>query len=284
MLLSATNLTSAQIAAVTVAGTPGVNVRSCPALDCDVLAIAHLGESLTPTGNSESGFTPVNFNGVNGYAFSLYLVAPGQDLWFRQGQPGCQRVALMFNIVVGYEPSVSIVDTLISTGTAATMFPMGYFASDYPGYTQRLNDAGFAIGTHGQDMVYMTELGPDQIKWDVNTSLEVIAGVTGNEPEPLFTPYASDTSPFVRSVVASLGVLPVGRNVAAIDYTWTATEDSVYSDVLNNVYDGAIVELHLDAPATSSSTALALPRIIADLTAQGYTFVTIPDMILPCGN
>ena len=51
---------------------------------------------------------------------------------------------------------------------------------------------------------------------------------------------------------------------------------------MSSVHDGAIVELHLDGPASAESTGLALPRVIRDLRAQGYRFVSIPEMAAPC--
>jgi peptidoglycan-N-acetylglucosamine deacetylase len=277
-------VTTVQAAAVTIAGTTAVNIRSCPKLDCKVLAVAPLGSPIETTGEPVDGFTPVTYGNVDGFAFSLYLAAPGQDLWFREGEAGCKRVALIFDIGIGFQPSQTVIDTLVETKTPATMFPMGEFANNQPDFVRNLDRLGFPIGTHGQESIKLTELGPDQIKWDLNTSMDVIAGVIGRTPEPLFTPYAATTNAYIRSIAAQLGLLPVGWKVAAVDYTWTATGDSVYNDVMTEVYDGAIVELHLDGPATEQSTALALPRIIHDLTAQGYTFVTVPDMLLPCAN
>jgi len=51
---------------------------------------------------------------------------------------------------------------------------------------------------------------------------------------------------------------------------------------MRNVTDGAIIEMHLDGPASALSTGVALPWLIADLRAEGYQFVTIPQMTEPC--
>jgi hypothetical protein len=51
-----------------------------------------------------------------------------------------------------------------------------------------------------------------------------------------------------------------------------------------NVYDGAIVELHLDGPASATSTGVALPWIVDELRDAGYTFVTIPELARPCAT
>lgn len=284
LLLSSITLASAQSPTLTVAGAPAVNIRSCAELDCDIVAVADLGEEVTSTGETENGFTPVQFGNVTGYAFSLYLIGPDDDLWFTEGLPGCDRIALIFDIGIGYTPSQTILDTLEETDTIATMFPMGIFAEDQPEYLEQMYDLGFPIGTHGQDAILLTDETAEVIADDVSMSLETIGAVIETDPEPLFTPYAADTDALVRSVVAGLGILPVGWNVAAVDYAADATADGVYNDVVENVYDGAIVEMHLDGPATEESTAAALPSIIADLTDQGYTFVSVSDMTLPCGE
>ncbi|MCD6058112.1 MAG: hypothetical protein K0Q89_1642, partial [Thermomicrobiales bacterium] len=49
-------------------------------------------------------------------------------------------------------------------------------------------------------------------------------------------------------------------------------------NVVNGAHDGAIIELHLDAQRSVDGTAVALPWIIDDLSARGYSFVTVPQI------
>ncbi len=265
-----------------VGGTSAVNIRACPALDCQVIGSASLGDSIDITGEIVDGFHPVLWYGRDGYVFALYVTPPGEAPWFVEGEGPCQRVALAFNIGIGDEPSQSVVDTLVETDTPASMFPMGWWAETYPEYLIQLDDAGFVIGTHGDQQLFLTTLSDDAIAEDVSNSVDAIEAVIERDLDQLFTPYAADTDPRVRSIVSSLGLLPVGWNVSANDYGEDATEAGVYDRVMDNVYPGAIVELHLDGPATDTSTALALPRIIDDLQSEGYEFVTVPELSLPC--
>jgi len=164
------------------------------------------------------------------------------------------------------------------------MFPMGWWAATYPDYLEQLDEAGFLIGTHGDQQVFLTSVADDAILEDVTNSVVAIESVIERDIDEFFTPYAADTDERVRSIVSALGLLPVGWNVAANDYGADATQASVYERVMGNVYPGAVIEMHLDGPATEQSTALALPRIIDDLQAEGYEFVTVADMVLPCGE
>lgn len=268
-----------------IGGTSDVNIRACATLDCQVIGMAALGDSIEITGEPVNGFYPVRWYGREGYVYSLYITPPaGAAPWFVEGNGPCNRVALVFNIGIGDEPSQAIVDTLIETGTPASLFPMGWWAAAYPEYLLQLDDAGFMIGSHGDQPMMLTSVSDEEIAEDVTNSVIAIEAVIGRDIDQFFTPYAADTDARVRSVVSSQGLLPVGWNVSAADWGPDATESSVYDRIMNNVYPGAIIEMHLDGPATAVSTALALPRIIDDLRAEGYEFVTLSEMVLPCDS
>jgi peptidoglycan/xylan/chitin deacetylase (PgdA/CDA1 family) len=269
--------------AATVVATGSVNIRSCPSMACDVLGQAVLGEELTVTGDPVDGFLPVDWHGAQGYAWALFVAVPGSDPWLREGDRGCMEVALVFNIGIGEDPSSAVVQALLDAGAPATMFPMGWWAIEHPAFLRMLDEAGFPIGTHGHGQVMLPALSDAAIEHDLRVSVEAIESVLGRPIDPYFTPYAAEIDARVRGIASRLGLLPVGWHVPAADHGPGATEWSVYDAVMGNVYPGAIVELHLDGPATGSSTALALPRIITDLRAEGYDLVTVPDLLTPCG-
>lgn len=265
-----------------VVATDALVIRDCALLQCPVLGKVMLGDTLKVIGDEENGFLPVAWNGTVGYAYRLYLDTGNGAPWFVEGTPACKQVALVFDIGIGYEPSTSILNTLDSTDTAASMFPMGWWAVTFPEYLRQLDAMGFDIGTHGDQPILLTEQDDATVANDIQRSVSTIETVLGREIDPYFTPYAADTNEDVRAIAADIGLLPVGWNVAANDYGPDATERAVYERVMSSVYPGAVVELHLDGPATEQSTALALPRIIADLEAQGYTFVPISGLVIPC--
>lgn len=265
-----------------IGATSDVNIRACATLDCQVIGSAALGDSIEITGDIVDGFYPVRWYGREGFVFALYVTPPGEAPTFIEGDDSCNRVALVFNIGIGEEPSQSIVDTLVETKTPATMFPMGWWAAAYPNYLTQLDDAGFVIGTHGDQQLFLTTLSDEAIAEDISNSVSAIEAVIDRDIDQYFTPYAADTDLRVQAIVSSLGLLPVGWHVSANDYGPAATEAGVYDLVTDNVYPGAIIEMHLDGPATEQSTALALPRVIEDLQEDGYEFVTVPELTLPC--
>lgn len=215
-------------------------------------------------------------------ATALAQTPVGTTSWLVEGDVACPRIALIFDIGIGYQPSESVLQTLVEKEVAATMFPMGSFARNQPDYLRRLDEAGFAIGTHGDTNLWLTDATNMAIRADVLASVEVIEGVIGRPIDPYHTPYAANTDERVRAVVATTGLLSIGWRVSAPDWSVDATEEGVYNAVFHNAYPGAIVEMHLDGPATEQATALALPRLIDDLRARGFEFVTIGEMFEPC--
>lgn len=264
-----------------VVATSQLNIRACAALDCPEIGVADLGASVEITGDLVNGFFPVRWYGKDGFAFALYLSNSGEVPWFVEGNVACHHVAIVFNIGIGDPPSETILNTLIQKKAAATMFPMGWWAKTHPDYLRRLDTAGFPIGTHGDQRILMTQQSDNEVRRDLNNSIVAIESVLGRKIDEIYTPYADDVDQRVRSIVSTRGLLPVGWNIAAADYGTGVTEQYVYDRVMNSVYPGAIIEMHLDGPATEQSTARALPRIVNDLRARGYELATVPEMIKP---
>ena len=84
------------------------------------------------------------------------------------------------------------------------------------------------------------------------------------------------------AIAGHLGYPTVGWEVNTADRDPATTAEAIHQRVMGQVHDGAIGELHLDVIAGTANNAVALPWIIDDLRAQGYHFVTIPEMTRPC--
>lgn len=273
---------TADPALAVVVGTSQAEIRSCPESSCEVLDTAPLGAEIEITGEVADGYAPVRFGGISGVVPAVFVATDPEDPpYFVAGEPGCNRVALIFNIGVGADPATGILDTLAATDVPATMFVMGWWAEQNPPVLERMVQEGYLIGSHGYAANELPTLTDDEVLADLRSAATAIEEATGSPPAPYFTPYAAAMDARVRHLVADQGYLPVGWEVSAADYGADATEDGVYAGVIDNINDGAIVELHLDGPASNESTGRALPRIIHDLRAAGFQFVTIPEMLQP---
>lgn len=282
--VAAASSASAAPPTATVVGTDELALRACPRADCEVVARVPLGAAVEILDQPTNAFRRIAYDGASGFANALYLATDADHVpYLVKGDPGCQRVALIFNIGIGFEPASGILDTLAAERAPATMFVMGWWAAEHPEILERMVEMGYPIGSHGNVPQELTDLSDGDVAADIAEAAKAIEHATGGKPPaPLFTPYAAASDDRVRAIVAASGVLPVAWEVPAADYGAEATADSVYDRVMDDIYDGAIVELHLDGPASAESTGRALPRMIHDLRDQGYQFVTIPEMAEPC--
>lgn len=188
----------------------------------------------------------------------------------------------MFNVGSGYEPALGVLDTLGASGVSATMCVMGWLAEQNPWLVQQIAGGGHAVGSHGYLPPELTVRSDDDIAADLLAASGALSWALGYHPGPWFTPFASASDDRVRSIASSLGLVTVGWSVGSGDWDPGASADSIYSSVVGGAHDGAIIELHLDAQRSIDGTAVALPWIIDDLSAQGYTFVSIPTIANGC--
>lgn len=267
----------------TIVSASGVNARSCPGLDCTVAFSLKLGETVQITGPAQDGWVPIARGGASGWIWHFYVrAADAPAPWLVSGQPGCQRVAFLFNLGVGYETRMELLEWMARERIPATIFPMGWWAEKNPDALRRMAELGFEIGSHGHDRNELPTLGDAAVLADIAAAKQAIEAVTGKPIAPLFTPYAAASDPRVRGLIAGAGYLPVGWEVPADDWDFGVSPDDVFQNVMPNVVDGSIVEFHLDAPASAESTVVALPWIAERLRNKGFTFVDVGDIALPC--
>lgn len=266
-----------------VVSTPAINIRDCPRPDCASIDSVALGGTLEVLGPVQDGFLPVRNGNNQGWAYALFIASSytGTPV-LTEGAAGCKRVALLFNVGYGDPIAWSIVDTLIATETKATMLIEGWWAEYYPAWVISFANAGFTIGTHGKDDLELHDRTTEDVMAAIATATDQINTALGYPSDTIFSPADASVDPRVLSMIAFAGYLPVLWQVTGGDASADATSDEVTSNVLDHIYDGAIVELHLDAPNSAGSTAVALPTIISTLQDDGYTFVSIPEMAQPC--
>jgi peptidoglycan-N-acetylglucosamine deacetylase len=198
------------------------------------------------------------------------------------GVSGCGQLALMINVGSGYDPAYGMLDTLGAYGIKSSMFVMGWLAEQNPSLVQSIAAWGHPVGSHGYAPPELTLRSDDDVLNDLATAANVLSWAMGYPPVPWLTPFAAASDWRVRSLASSLGYVTVGYSVTSNDWDPWATADSIYSNVMSGLFDGAIIELHLDSQMSVAGTAVALPWIIEDAMAQGYRFVTIQQIAAGC--
>ena len=188
-------------------------------------------------------------------------------------------MALTFDAGANDAGVPSILRTLRRFHVAATFFMTGQFARTYPAVAREIAADGSRIGNHTMTHPYLTRLSDAGVRWQILFAARVITKVTGANPAPLFRfPYGDENAHLI-AVANRLGYVTVSWTVDTLGWEGASagiTVSEVASRVLAALRPGEIVLMHVgSSPDGSALDAHALPRVISELRARGYSFVTL---------
>ena len=193
-------------------------------------------------------------------------------------------VALTFDAGANDDAVASILAALQGARVPATFFLTGSFVSRFAATARRIAAAGFRIGDHTISHPYLTRLSDTAVRHEILGAAQQITAVTGANPAPLFRFPYGDADARTIAVANHAGYVPVRWTVDTLGWEGTAghiTASVVVSRVLSALRPGEIVLMHVGSnPGDHTSfDAAALPRVISELKARGYSFVTLDALV-----
>ena len=189
-------------------------------------------------------------------------------------------VALTFDAGANADAVPSILATLHREGVPATFFLTGDFVGDFPAAARSIAAAGFRLGDHTITHPHLTQLSDAAVRHEILGGAQQIASVTGRNPLPLFRFPFGDADSRTIALANQAGYVPIRWTVDTLGWQGTAGHISasvVVFRVLAAARPGEIVLMHVGSNPDDHTTfdANALPRVISDLRARGYSFVTL---------
>lgn len=180
-----------------------------------------------------------------------------------------------------------VLDILKQYGIHATFFVVYQNGEEAKALYQRIVDEGHTLAVHTASHEYKTIYKSiDNYLDDFARLSDMLEQVTGEKPEIFRFPGGSINS-YNRGIYQELISEMLRRGYTYYDWdvssgssTKSASKASIFSNVLNGVSGKSrpIVLLH---DAGSSATVSALPDIIEQLTASGYTFDVLTKDVRP---
>ncbi|WP_414562006.1 MULTISPECIES: polysaccharide deacetylase family protein [unclassified Anabaena] len=188
---------------------------------------------------------------------------------------GQKVIALTFDDGPWPDTTVQVLNILKENNVKGTFFVVGQNVKNYPDMVRRVIADGHAIGNHTWHHWYHY-MNPKAAAYEVDNTTDLIYQTTGVKTN-LFRPPGG---------IMHNGVAAYARNRKYAIIMWSS--DSLdyarpsVSRLINNVFGhakpGGIVLLH-DGGGNRSQTVQALPEIISKFRQQGYSFVTIPELL-----
>jgi len=196
-----------------------------------------------------------------------------QTALLEHGSPKYREVAL--TIDDGPDPNLGppIAAYLKANGVAATFFLVGTRVRQYPQVARLLARDGFELGNHTYDHQRLPGLKPHEIANEIRLCDRDVYEATGRHLNLLRPPGVQYDDKTLQAARA-LGYVTVSWTAGARDYE-TQPPQWIAGRVLRRTEPGSIILLHQDSP----STLAALPRIVNGLRGQGYSFVTVSQML-----
>lgn len=190
---------------------------------------------------------------------------------------GAKYVALTFDDGPSkYTPQYLAI--LKQYGAHATFFDVGQWAKLYPQYERDVIAAGDEIGNHSWDHPLLTELNAEQARQQITSTSNVIRENIGSKAPiaMLRAPYGA----YSEQMWANL------RTVISSNVLWTIDTrdwalpgaDAIVAAATTNVQNGSIILMH-DGGGNRDEDLKALPQILQKLKDQGFTFVTMKQMM-----
>jgi peptidoglycan/xylan/chitin deacetylase (PgdA/CDA1 family) len=203
------------------------------------------------------------------------------------GGNGRLEIALTFDAGADTGYGAEILDLLRDEGIPATFGMTGLWAEANPDLVQRMAAEGHQLINHTWDHASLTgantglpPMTPEQVTQELGDTEAVVRDLTGGyEMRPYFRP------PYGDYDATSLGYLSNNGYYLSIWWTcdshgwagWGAQEIVDYCTT--NIVEDEILLLHVGAAAAGDFEAL--PALIDFFRGQGYTFVTIEQMLQP---
>lgn len=199
---------------------------------------------------------------------------------------GVKRIALTFDACWKQKRGVKnqrtydsrVIEALRQTGTPATLFLGGYWMKQFPDETRALaEDPLFEIGSHTYQHIHPAQVPTTVLADELRRTDTIFWRLTGGKRMmPLYRPPFGEYNNAARAMAAQCGFVTVHWSVESGDPATGQNADAIYQDCMRAVRPGGVVLMHMNG--MGKYTAEALPRLIATLRGQGYTFVKVSEL------
>ncbi|HVP53430.1 MAG TPA: polysaccharide deacetylase family protein [Candidatus Eisenbacteria bacterium] len=196
-------------------------------------------------------------------------------------ESGSRKLALTYDDGPNDPHTLRLIEVLARHEVKATFFVLGQFVEQKPEIARALASAGHTIGNHSWDHPRLIFASNAELRRQVEQTQAAIVDACGVTPT-LFRPPYGGRRPGTLSAIRKLGLEPVMWNVTC--YDWKATSAArVFAHAQRQIRGGDVILLHdgdqAQMGADRSHTVAATDRLIGHYKAEGYEFVTVPEMM-----
>lgn len=192
--------------------------------------------------------------------------------------PGKPVVALSFDDGPGgysefVDYGMQIQKALTAAGAHATFFYIGaHIKHDEESRNEVLaaKEAGFEVANHSYDSNGLNSVGPEVIKEKIAKTDELLSEITGYKHFLFRAPNVA----YSQAMYAVIEKPFIDVSIWSQDYQNSTTKDNLVNNVINNLKDGGIINMH----SVHEKTAQAVPEILEQCKDKGYQVVSVSEL------
>lgn len=167
-----------------------------------------------------------------------------------------------------------ILDTLDRYNIKATFFLCGVWVEAYPDFVREIAARGHEIGNHSLTHPHMNSQSASQITQEVQKLDDEIETLTGKRCTLFRAPFGEYNDTVVKTV-RGMGYEVVQWSIDTVDWKPERSAETILNAVLPKLSNGSIILCHNNGYKIEEY----LPALIETALAQGYSFVTVSDLI-----
>lgn len=207
--------------------------------------------------------------------------AQGFGATFAGGSPGSRQIALTYDDGPNDPHTLRLMEVLAKDGVQATFFLIGRYVQRRPDIVRDLLKAGHVLGNHTFTHPHLIACGAVETCNQLEECQRAVQEATG-EPPKLFRPPFGCRRPQTLNIARSLGLEPIMWNVTSWDWR-TPPAAKIVQTCSRRMRGGDVILMHdgshVAMGADRGQTVIASHLLIECWKANGYEFVTVPEMM-----
>jgi peptidoglycan/xylan/chitin deacetylase (PgdA/CDA1 family) len=191
-----------------------------------------------------------------------------------------KRLALTYDDGPNDPYTQQLMEVLARHGVRATFFLIGRYVQRRPEIVRELVKAGHVVGNHTYTHPNLAFQSETQVRTQLRACRQVLEDAVGASSN-LFRPPFGGRRPAVMRILKEEGLDPIMWSITGYDWSPT-TPERIEKHVLRQLRGGDVILLHdgghVEMGADRSHSVAVTDRLITRFKAEGYEFVTIPEM------
>ncbi len=186
-----------------------------------------------------------------------------------------KKIALTIDAAWSTDKTEFILSELDRQDVRATFFLCGVWVDAYPDYVKMIAEAGHEIGNHSLSHPHMNTLSREEVQREISSLDDTIEQLTGSRCTLFRAPFGEYNNTVITAV-REIGYEVVQWSLDTVDWKESRSTQQILDGVLPKLKSGDIILCHNNGFKIEEY----LPILIKTAKEQGFTFVTVGELLL----